>query len=73
MVIGEARHGGLACGTEAAPLILDYAFTALGLVSVLLTDTEFNAWGIVRVREDGSQSQTDLPGVEQRGACGCSR
>jgi hypothetical protein len=61
MVIGEARHRGLACGTEAARLILDYAFTALGLVSVMLTVTEFNHWGIARVREDESPSRSDGP------------
>ncbi len=45
MVIGEARHRGRGYGTEAARLVLDYAFVALGLESVMLMVAEFNAAG----------------------------
>jgi RimJ/RimL family protein N-acetyltransferase len=42
IMIGEASARGRGYGTEAAHLMLDYAFTALGLHSVSLTCAEFN-------------------------------
>jgi RimJ/RimL family protein N-acetyltransferase len=44
-MIGEAEARGRGYGTEAAHLMLDYAFTALGLHSVSLTCAEFNIAG----------------------------
>ena len=43
--IGEADARGQGYGTEATRLTLDYAFTALGLHSVMLTVAEFNLAG----------------------------
>ncbi len=43
--IGDADARGKGYGTEAARLMLDYAFTALGLHSVMLTVSEFNQAG----------------------------
>lgn len=43
--IGEAGERGKGYGTEATRLTLDYAFTALGLHSVMLTVAEFNLAG----------------------------
>lgn len=43
--IGESDARGKGFGTEAAVLTLDYAFTALGLHSVMLTVAEFNRAG----------------------------
>jgi RimJ/RimL family protein N-acetyltransferase len=45
ILIGEADCRGKGYGTEATRLMLDYAFTALGLHSVLLTVYEFNLAG----------------------------
>lgn len=42
MLIGEADARGQGYASEAARLMLDYAFTALGLFSVILTVDEFN-------------------------------
>ncbi len=41
--IGEAEARGRGYGTEVTRLMLDYAFTALGLHNVMLTVAEFNA------------------------------
>ena len=46
IMIGEQDARGKGYGTEAAHLILDYAFTALGLHSVNLTCAEFNLAGL---------------------------
>jgi RimJ/RimL family protein N-acetyltransferase len=43
--IGESDARGKGYGTEATALTLDYAFTALGLHSVMLTVAEFNVAG----------------------------
>ncbi|HUS17293.1 MAG TPA: GNAT family protein [Chloroflexia bacterium] len=43
--IGEAAARGRGLGTEATRLVLDYAFTVLGLHNVLLEVYEFNAAG----------------------------
>jgi RimJ/RimL family protein N-acetyltransferase len=45
ILIGEADSRGKGYGTEATRLMLDYAFTALGLHSVMLTVAEFNLAG----------------------------
>jgi diamine N-acetyltransferase len=45
IMIGEASCRGKGYGTEATRLMLDYAFTALGLHNVLLTVYEFNPAG----------------------------
>ena len=45
VLIGEAACRGQGYGTEATRLVLDYAFTALGLHSVMLTCYEFNLAG----------------------------
>ncbi len=44
--IGEADARGKGYGTEATRLMLDYAFTALGLHSVMLTVYEYNLAGL---------------------------
>ncbi len=45
VLIGEAAHRERGYGTETARLVLDYAFTALGLHSVMLTAYEYNLVG----------------------------
>jgi diamine N-acetyltransferase len=45
ILIGESDARGRGYGTEATRLMLDYAFTALGLHNVLLTVASFNAAG----------------------------
>lgn len=50
ITIGETSERGKGHGTEACRLVLDYAFTALGLRNVLLTVYEFNR-GAVRAYE----------------------
>lgn len=45
ILIGEPAARGKGFGTEATRLMLDFAFTALGLHSVLLTCFEFNLAG----------------------------
>ncbi len=45
IVIGAADASGKGYGTEVARLMLDYAFTALGLHNVMLTVCEFNYAG----------------------------
>ena len=46
IVIGEAALRGRGYGTETTRLMLDYAFTALGLRNVMLTATASNAAGL---------------------------
>ncbi len=46
IMIGEADCRGKGFGTEATRLLLDYAFTALGLHNVMLTVFAFNPAGI---------------------------
>ncbi len=46
IVIGESECRGKGYGTEATSLMLDYAFSALGLHNVMLTVLEFNPAGI---------------------------
>lgn len=45
IVIGEAEYRDQGLGTETARLVLDYAFTALGLHNVMLSVYEFNYAG----------------------------
>jgi RimJ/RimL family protein N-acetyltransferase len=45
ILIGEPEARGKGFGTETTRLMLDYAFTALGLHSVMLTCAEFNRAG----------------------------
>ncbi|HET8628815.1 MAG TPA: GNAT family protein [Thermomicrobiales bacterium] len=53
ILIGEADCRGRGYGTEAARLMLDYAFTALGLHSVMLMTDEFNLAGQRAYRKAG--------------------
>ncbi len=53
IVIGEADARGRGYGTEATRLMLDYAFTALGLHSVMLTTDGYNLAGQVAYRKAG--------------------
>ena len=46
ILIGEAEYRGKGYGTETTRLMLDYAFTALGLHNVMLTVFTFNPAGI---------------------------
>ena len=60
--IGEADYRGRGYGTEATRLILDYAFTALGLHSVALETWEYNlaarrAYAKAGFRETGRRRQ----------------
>jgi diamine N-acetyltransferase len=45
MLIGEEDARGKGLGTEVVKLMLDYAFTALGLHNVMLTVSEYNLAG----------------------------
>jgi RimJ/RimL family protein N-acetyltransferase len=45
IVIGEEEYRGKGFGTEATRLVLDYAFTVLGLHNVMLVVYEFNLAG----------------------------
>ncbi|HKC74227.1 MAG TPA: GNAT family protein, partial [Chloroflexota bacterium] len=45
ILIGEREARGKGYGTEATRLVLDYAFTALGLRNVGLTQAEWNVAG----------------------------
>lgn len=67
MLIGEAAFRGKGYGTETAQLLLDYAFTALGLHSLMLTVAEFNLAGIrayqkAGFRELGRRRQSRMMG-----------
>jgi RimJ/RimL family protein N-acetyltransferase len=53
IVIGEADCRGKGYGTEATPLMLDYAFTALGLHNVWLDTVSFNERAIRAYRRAG--------------------
>lgn len=46
IVIGEANARGKGSGTEATRLVLDHAFTVLGMRNVMLKVYEFNLAGI---------------------------
>jgi diamine N-acetyltransferase len=53
ILIGEPEYRGKGYGTETTRLMLDYAFTALGLHNVLLTVFPFNPAGIRAYRKAG--------------------
>ena len=53
ILIGEPECRGKGYGTEATRLMLDYAFTALGLHNVMLTVFEFNPAGIRAYQKAG--------------------
>ena len=53
IVLGEADARGRGYGTEATRLLLDYAFTALGLHSVMLITDSFNLTGQAAYRKAG--------------------
>ena len=53
IVLGEADARGRGYGTEATRLMLDYAFTALGLHSVMLTTDSYNLAGQAAYRKAG--------------------
>ncbi len=53
ILIGEDTARGKGFGTETATLMLDYAFTALGLHSVMLTVDSFNLAGQAAYRKAG--------------------
>ena len=65
IMIGEAEARGKGYGTEATRLMLDFAFTALGLHSVMLEVSEYNlagrhAYEKAGFREIGRRRQSDL-------------
>jgi RimJ/RimL family protein N-acetyltransferase len=67
IMIGEATDRGRGLGTETTQLMLDYAFTALGLHSVNLSVYEFNEAGRraylkAGFRETGRRRQAQLMG-----------
>jgi diamine N-acetyltransferase len=53
IMIGEPECRGKGYGTETTSLMLDYAFTALGLHNVMLTVFEFNSAGIRAYEKSG--------------------
>jgi RimJ/RimL family protein N-acetyltransferase len=53
ILIGEADGRGRGLGTETTRLMLDYAFTALGLHNVMLTTDSFNLAGLHAYRNAG--------------------
>ena len=53
IVLGEADARGRGYGTEATRLMLDYAFVALGLHSVMLTTDSYNLAGQAAYRKAG--------------------
>lgn len=64
MLIGEASARGKGYGTETVRLMLDYAFTALGLHNVMLSVSEYNlagrrAYEKAGFREMGRRRQAD--------------
>ncbi len=67
ILIGESDARGRGHGAETARLMLDYAFTALGLHSVMLRVHEYNlagrrAYGRAGFREFGRRRQVQLMG-----------
>jgi RimJ/RimL family protein N-acetyltransferase len=65
MLIGEADARGKGYGTEVTRLMLDFAFTALGLNNVMLTVAAYNlagrrAYEKAGFREFGRRRQSDI-------------
>jgi diamine N-acetyltransferase len=70
VIIGEADCRGKGYGTESTRLMLDYAFTALGLHNVLLTVNEYNRVAIraylsAGFREIGRRRQCRIMGGKE--------
>ena len=70
ILIGEVDARGKGYGTETARLMLDYAFTALGLANVMLTVYEYNlagrrAYEKAGFREMGRRRQARLMGARR--------
>ena len=71
ITISEADFRGRGYGTETAGLVLDYAFTALGLRSVMLTAVDYNHAGLrvyekLGFREIGRRREAFLYGGRLR-------
>src|SRR5215212_168298 len=66
ILIGEPDCRGKGYGTETTRLMLDYAFTALGLHNVMLTVFEFNPAGIRFQGEGGTVCEGGLPAGHRR-------
>ncbi len=67
LMIGDADARGKGYGTEVAQLMLDYAFTALGLNNVMLTVSEYNlagrrAYEKAGFKEFGRRREADIMG-----------
>ncbi|CAN5643932.1 GNAT family protein [soil metagenome] len=67
MLIGEAEGRGKGLGSEVVTLMIDYAFTALGLNNVMLTVSEYNlagrrAYENAGFREFGRRREADTIG-----------
>ena len=65
--LGEQDYRSKGCGTETTRLVLDYAFTVLGLHNVMLQVLEFNPAGIrayekAGFKEFGRRRQSHLSG-----------
>ncbi|MBW7456803.1 GNAT family N-acetyltransferase [Paenibacillus sepulcri] len=57
IIIGEEQHQGRGIGTEAAQLVLDYAFTVLGLRQVSLVVDESNPGAIQAYKKAGFKEE----------------
>lgn len=67
MLIGEEDARGIGLGTEVVTLMLDFAFTALGLHSVMLSVSEYNlagrrAYERAGFKEMGRRREADMIG-----------
>jgi diamine N-acetyltransferase len=70
MLIGEENARGVGLGTEVVQLMLDYAFTALGLHNVMLTVSEYNlagrrAYEKAGFQEFGRRREADMIGGQR--------
>jgi RimJ/RimL family protein N-acetyltransferase len=61
IVIGEEEYRGKGFGTEATRLVLDYAFTVLGLHNVMLVVYEYNLAGRRAYEKAGFSVEGTLP------------
>lgn len=71
ITIAEASYRGRGYGTETVRLVLDYAFTALGLRNVMLTAVDYNHAGLrvyqkIGFREIGRRREAFLIGSKFR-------
>jgi len=53
IVIGESEYHGQGYGTEVTQLVLDYAFSILGIHNVMLTVYEYNEAGLKAYKKAG--------------------